>query len=88
MTQHQISHQGVRLPPCPPPCHRQPKHFEDRRGMRSGGGHFFECSACDRRTTRQTTAEAVLQEWCRLVGATPKGAQADLLSNPRLRAVR
>jgi hypothetical protein len=74
MTQHQVTHAANELlPACL--CGRTPKHFEDRRAARSGGGHCLECHPCDRKTAKHPSFEAALQEWCRLVGVpmpTPK----------------
>lgn len=90
MTQRQISHAPGQIPRCPAPCQRDPKHIHDKRMASAGGGHFIECCACDRRTSKSENFEAALQEWCRITNRKAPGTQADLLNQIKrpVRAIR
>jgi hypothetical protein len=83
MTQHQITHAPGEIPACA--CGKAPKHFEDRRAARSGGGHCLECHPCDRKTAKHPSFEAALQEWCRLIGAAVPVINA---APQRIRSIR
>lgn len=76
MTQRQVRHPDGFLPGCPAPCGHAPRHIEDLRGMRCGGGHFIECCRCDRRTAKYANPNDALRDWYRLVGAVPSRGPA------------
>jgi hypothetical protein len=85
VTQHQIKHAPGELPVCT--CGRTPRHFEDHRAARVGGGHFLECCPCGptRQTDRHATLEAAIQHFCRLAGvAVPVTSSAQ----QRVRSIR
>lgn len=71
MTQRQITHAPGTLPRCSR-CERDPKHFEDRRAVRCGGGHTLECCACGMKTGRAANLELALVEWRQLHGYAPQ----------------
>lgn len=65
MTQYQVHHTADELPVCA--CSRQPKHYLDTRRSSAGGGHFLECSPCDRRTPKRPSFPLASADWVRMV---------------------
>lgn len=81
MTQRQLQHAPGDLPICSA-CsdlrHNRlvhPRHFVDLRAARAGGGHFLECSRCDRRTAKYPDLGSALRDWHRL--APPPAAATE-----------
>jgi hypothetical protein len=70
ITQRQVTHAAGELPSCAPQCGRQPKHYEDRRAAHVNGGHFLECSYCNRSTPRFPTFTLACADWCRQLGTS------------------
>lgn len=62
MTQRQISHAPGTLPRCAT-CERDPKHFEDLRAVRCGGGHALECCGCGRTSGKHASLDHALAAW-------------------------
>lgn len=90
MTQSQVRHPAGELPSCTVACGREPKHYEDKRAARAGGGHFLECSPCDRRTPKRETLALATADWVRMVDqpalATTAGQCAVSITSARERA--
>jgi hypothetical protein len=47
------------IAPCPG-CGKQPKHWNEPA---RGGAHFLECSPCNVRTARHSTAQQAFEAW-------------------------
>lgn len=81
ITQSQVKHAPGELPNCA--CGKQPRHILDSRRAIAGGGHFLECSPCDRRTRRHADLVLAIAEFHRLVGSKPAVTVLARLSHVR-----
>jgi len=80
--QRQITHTSSELPRCT--CGRSPRHFIDQRAAHANGGHFLECSSCDRRTARCPDLNHAITDWRRITGQS----QPVPTTTPHLRLTR